>query len=45
MVTVDQNRFERGKINEIWKNIELEKWSDPAFQQFVDREFTHAMRK
>ena len=24
--------FERGKTNEIWKNIELEKWFDPAFR-------------
>lgn len=37
--------FERGKINEIWKNIELEKWFDPAFQEFVDRELSHAIRK
>ena len=37
--------FERGKINEIWKNIELKKWFDPAFQDFVDRELSHAIRK
>ena len=33
--------FERGKTNEIWKNIELEKWFDPAFQGFVNRELSH----
>jgi hypothetical protein len=31
--------FERGQINEIWKNnIELEKWFDPVFQEFIDKE-------
>jgi hypothetical protein len=31
--------FEQGQINEIGKNnIELEKWFDPAFQEFIDKE-------
>jgi hypothetical protein len=31
--------FEQGMINEIWKSkIEMEKWFDPAFQEFVDKE-------
>jgi hypothetical protein len=33
--------FERGKTNKIWKNMELEKWFDPAFQGFVNRELSH----
>lgn len=39
--------FERGKTNEIWKNIELEKWFEPAFQGFVNRENypIHTIRK
>jgi hypothetical protein len=31
--------FEQGKIREIWQsNIEMEKWFDPAFQKFIDKE-------
>jgi hypothetical protein len=31
--------IERGTIAEIWKNnIEVEKWFDPAFQEFIVRE-------
>jgi hypothetical protein len=31
--------FQQGTIAEIWKNnIESEKWFDPAFQEFIDRE-------
>ena len=31
--------FEEGAIMEIWQsNIEMEKWFDPAFQVFVDKE-------
>ncbi len=31
--------FEQGKIKEIWQsNIEMEKWFDPAFQEFIDKE-------
>jgi hypothetical protein len=33
--------FERSKTSEIWKNMELEKWFDPAFQEFVNRELSH----
>ena len=28
-----------GTINEIWKNnVDVEKWFDPAFQEFIDKE-------
>ncbi len=27
--------FERGTINEIWKNIEVEKWFDPHFRNLL----------
>jgi hypothetical protein len=31
--------FEQGKIREYWKSdLELEKWFDPAFQDFIDNE-------
>ena len=31
--------FQHGNIYEIWKNnIEVEKWFDPAFQEFIDKE-------
>jgi hypothetical protein len=31
--------FQQGKIKEIWQSsIEMEKWFDPAFQEFVDKE-------
>jgi hypothetical protein len=31
--------FEQGKIKEIWQSdIEMEKWFDPAFQEFIDKE-------
>jgi hypothetical protein len=31
--------FEHGKIREYWKSgLELEKWFDPAFQDFIDNE-------
>ncbi len=31
--------FQHGTIYEIWKNdIELEKWFDPAFQEFINKE-------
>ena len=34
-----KSAFEQGKIMEIWEsNIEMEKWFDPAFQKFVDKE-------
>ena len=34
-----KSAFEQGEIMQIWKStIEMEKWFDPAFQQFVDKE-------
>jgi uncharacterized protein YukJ len=31
--------FEQGKIREYWESdLELEKWFDPAFEEFVDKE-------
>ena len=33
--------FERGKIKEYWEiNLELEKWFDPAFEEFINKELT-----
>ena len=34
-----KSAFDQGMIKEIWKTkIEMEKWFDPAFQDFVDKE-------
>ena len=30
----------QGTVSEIWKNI-VEKWFDPAFEEFIDRELSH----
>jgi hypothetical protein len=31
--------FEQGKISEYWEGgLELEKWFDPAFEDFIDNE-------
>ena len=31
--------FEQGKIKEYWESgLELEKWFDPAFEDFIDKE-------
>ena len=36
---MDEESFDQGMIKDIWKNkIEMEKWFDPAFQEFVDKE-------
>jgi hypothetical protein len=32
--------FERSLKSEIWKTIELEKWSDYAFEEFVDKDLS-----
>jgi hypothetical protein len=38
--------FQRGTIAEIWKNdIEAEKWFDPDFQEFIDREIMSSAGK
>jgi hypothetical protein len=33
-----KSAFEQGTISEIWKNIEVEKWFDPAFEEFINGE-------
>lgn len=30
--------FAQGEISDYWKKIEPEKWFDPAFREFIDRE-------
>ncbi len=36
-----KSAFERGKIKEYWEiNLEVEKWFDPAFQEFINKELT-----
>ena len=41
-----KSAFDQGMIKDIWKNkIEMEKWFDPAFQQFVDRELISLGKK
>jgi hypothetical protein len=33
-----KSAFEQGTISEIWKNIEVEKWFDPAFEEYINKE-------
>jgi len=34
-----KSAFEQGTLGEMWESkIEMEKWFDPAFQEFVNRE-------
>jgi hypothetical protein len=41
-----RSAFDQGAIKDIWKSkIELEKWFDPAFQEFVDKELTPLSNK
>ena len=41
-----KSAFDQGTIKDIWKNkIEMEKWFDPAFQQFVDKELISLGKK
>jgi len=41
-----RSAFEEGSIKEIWEShIEMEKWFDPAFQEFVDKELIPMGRK
>jgi hypothetical protein len=41
-----KSAFEQGTIKDIWKNkIEMEKWFDPAFQEFVDKELVSLSKK
>jgi hypothetical protein len=39
-----KSAFEQGKIKEYWEsNLELEKWFDPAFEEFINKELTPAV--
>ena len=41
-----KSAFDQGTIKDIWKsNIEMEKWFDPAFQEFVDKELIQMDKK
>ena len=41
-----KSAFQHGDIYDIWKNnIELEKWFDPAFQEFINNEIIPVVRK
>jgi hypothetical protein len=37
-----RNAFQRGTINERWKQIESDRWLDPAFQNFINTEIIGA---
>jgi hypothetical protein len=38
--------FEEGKITEYWKSdLELEKWFDPAFEELINKELIHTIKK
>jgi hypothetical protein len=38
--------FEQGKIREYWEsNLELEKWFDPAFEEFINKELIPMVKK
>lgn len=40
-----KSAFHEGSIREIWEShIEMEKWFDPAFQEFVDKELIGSQR-
>jgi hypothetical protein len=38
MVTLVKSAFERGTIADLWKRIEVGKWFDPAFEEFINKE-------
>jgi hypothetical protein len=41
-----KSAFQHGTISEIWKNnVEVEKWFDPAFQEFIDKQLTPSVAK
>jgi hypothetical protein len=41
-----KSAFQHGEIYDIWKNnIELEKWFDPAFQDFINQEIIPNIQK
>ena len=35
---MDENLFKEGTISERWKQIEEDRWFDPAFQKFINVE-------
>jgi hypothetical protein len=38
--------FEQGKIREYWESdLELEKWFDPSFQEFINNEIVSVTTK
>ena len=38
--------FEEGKISEYWRSdLELEKWFDPAFEEFINKELIPTIKK
>lgn len=40
-----KSAFQEGSIKEICEsNVEMEKWFDPAFQEFVDKELVGSQR-
>lgn len=40
-----KSAFDQGMIKDIWKSkIEMEKWFDPAFQEFIDKELISLSR-
>ena len=41
-----KSAFEQGKIKEYWEsNLEIEKWFDPAFEEFINKELTPVAAK
>jgi hypothetical protein len=37
--------FEQGKLREYWESdLELEKWFDPSFQEFVNKELASTIK-
>ena len=41
-----KSAFEQGKIKEYWEsNLEVEKWFDPAFEEFINNELTPTVAK
>ena len=41
-----KSAFRHGNIREIWKNnVEVEKWFDPAFQEFINKELASVAAK
>jgi hypothetical protein len=41
-----ESAFQYGTISEIWKNnVDVEKWFDPAFQEFINKELAIESKK